>query len=236
VTELDSLVKQHVYIRGKSALGAEFKVNAFLGKKIGIQFLADFHNTRLQGTDNFEHIHLRFSFKPYPDFQPRVLTKDEWLSMEDTAGNLKQKTFSLNLLARLPLSPRINLDFSAGVSIFIYSGKAEPIGYIYHSFEHFIFVSLPYSFDFSIPATTTLGGNIGEELNVTLGRHLILFAAGRYYYSLRGSSEIKLISILNQAGSQDQDWIRTRQEQLNLVPLKIKPTFFSLKIGLGLGF
>lgn len=236
VTELESLVKQHVNIKGKSALGAELKVNALIGKKIGIQFLADFHNTRLKGTDNIQHVHLRFSYKPYPDFQPRIVNKDEWFSMEDTAGQLKQKTFSLNLLARFPLAQRINLDFSAGVSLFIYSGKAEPIGYIYHNFMRDIFVSIPYSFDFSIPATTTLGVNIGEELNLTMGRHLILFAAGRYYYSFGGSSELKLINVLNQAGSQDQNWIRTKQEQLNLGSLKIKPSFFSLKIGLGLGF
>jgi len=236
VTELDSLVEQHTNIKGKNALGAELKMNAFLGKTIGIQFLADFHNTRLQGTDNFEHIHLRFSFIPYPNLRPAIVYKDEWFSMGDTAGHLRQKTFSLNMLARFPLDRRINLDFSAGVSLFLYSGKAEPIGYIYHSFEHFIFVSIPYRFDFSIPATTALGVNIGEELNWSLDRHLFLYAAGRFYCSFGGSTEIKLISDLLRTTDQDQDWIQIIQQRLNLGPLKIKPSFFSLKIGLGLAF
>lgn len=236
VTELDSLVRQHVNIKGKSAMGAELKVNAFIGKKIGIQFLADFHNTWLKGTDNFEHIHLRFSFFPYPSLRPTIVYKDEWFSMGDTAGHLRQKTFSLNMLARFPLDRRISLDFSAGGSLFLYSGKAEPIGYIYHSFAHFIFVSIPYRFDFSIPATTALGVNIGEELNWSLDRHLFLYAAGRFYCSFGGSTEIKLISDLLRTTDQDQDWIQIIQQRLNLGPLKIKPSFFSLKIGLGLAF
>ncbi len=235
VTDLDSLVNQHVNIKGKNALGVEFKANTFIGERIGIQFLGDFHDSQLWGTDNFAQSKLRFSFKPYPDYQPAIINRNEWFAMKDTEGHLRQKTFSLNILARFPLDWRINLDISGGVSLFLYSGKAEPIGYIYHSFEHFIFVSIPYGFDFSIPATTTLGANIGEELNVSLGRHVFLYAAFRYYHSFTGSSEIKLISDLNSA-SEDREWIATVQERLNLGPLKIKPSFYSMKIGLGLGF
>jgi len=235
VTDLDSLVKQHVNIKGKSALGVEFKINTFIGEKIGIQFLGDFHDSHLRGTDNFEHIQLRFSYKPYPGFHPTIIHKNEWFAMKDTEGHLRQKTFSLNMLGRFPLARRIHLDISGGVSLFLYSGKAEPIGYIHHSFEHFIFVSIPYRFDFSIPTTTTLGANIGEELNVSMGRHAFFYAAFRYYHSFTGSAEIKLISDLNSA-SEDREWLGTVQERLNLGSLKVKPSFFSMKIGLGLGF
>jgi hypothetical protein len=236
VTELDSLVKQHVNIKGKNALGVELMLNAFIGKKIGIQFLGNFHNTQLQGTDNLEHIHLRFSYKPYPDFHPRIVYKDEWFSMKDTEGYLIQKTFSLNMIVRFPLARWIDLDISGGASLFLFSGEAEPIGYIYHGFAHFIFVSIPYSFAFSIPATAAPGANVGEELNVAVGRHLILFASCRYYHSFGGSSKIKLTSNLNQPDSQDQENLRIFEQRLNLGPLKIKTSFFSMKIGLGFGF
>lgn len=235
VTDLDSSVNQHVTINRKSALGVEFKANTFIGEKIGIQFLGDFHDSRLSGTGNFAHSKLRFSYKPYPDYQPTIINKDEWFAMKDTEGHLRQKTFSLNMLARFPLARRIDLDISGGVSLFLYSGKAEPIGYIHHSFEHFIFVSIPYSFDFSMPTTTALGANIGGELNFSLGRNVFFYAAFRYYHGFTGSSEIKLISDLN-AASEDREWLGTVQERLNLGSLKIKPSFFSMKIGLGLGY
>jgi hypothetical protein len=235
VTDLDSLVDQHVNIKGKNALGMECKANTFIGEKVAIQFLADFHDSHLWGTDNFAHCKLRFSYKPYPDYHPTIINKNEWFAMKDTEGHLRQKTFSLNMLARFPLAWRITLDISGGVSLFLYSGKAEPIGYIYHSFEHFIFVSIPYSFDFSIPTTTTLGANIGEELNVSIGRNVFFYAALRYYQGFTGSSEIKLISDLNSA-AEDREWVEAVQERLNLGSLKSKPSFISMKIGLGLGF
>jgi hypothetical protein len=156
--------------------------------------------------------------------------------MGDTAGQVKQKTFSLNLLARFPLARRINLDFSGGASFFLFCGKAEPIGYVYHAFAHDIFVSIPYRFEFSIPATITLGANLGEELSITLGKHMILFAAGRYYHGFGGSVKPKLIADLSRTGDQDQESLQIFQQRLNLQPLRIKPSFFSLKIGLGLGF
>lgn len=235
VTELESLVKQQVNIKGKSALEVELKLNAFIGNRIGIQFLGDFHDTRLKGTDNSEYIHLRFIYRPFPTFNPTIHHKDEWLSMKDTDGYLRQKTFSLNMLVRFPVARWLDLDISGGASLFLYSGKAEPVGYIHHMFIKDIFVSNPYRFDFLIPATTALGANIGEELSVACGRHMIFFAGCRYYHSFAGSSQIKLIRDLNSA-SQDQEWMETVQERLNLWPLKIKPSFFSMKVGLGFGF
>lgn len=220
----------------ETRIGSGIEIERIHWEKIGIQLLGDFHDTQLQGTNNFEYIHLRFSYKPYPDFQPRIIHMDDWFSMKDTEGYLKQKTFSLNMLARFPLAHWINLDVSGGASLFLYSGKAEPIGYIHHIFAHDIFVTHPYRYDFSIPATTTLGANIGEELNIALGRHLILFASCRYYRSFGGSSEIKLTSKLFQSAPQDEEELRIIEQRLNLGPLKLKPSFFSMKIGVGFGF
>ncbi len=233
---LESLTKQNVNFKGKNALGVELKLNAFIGKRIGIQFLGDFHDTQLQGTDNFEHIQLRFPYTTYPDLRPRIFNKDELRSMKDTERRLTQKTFSLNMLIRFPLARSVDLDLSGGVSLFSYSGKAEPIEYIYYGFAKDIFSSIPYNFDFMIPTTTALGANVGEELNVTIGQHLIFFASFRYYHSSGGSSKIKLISDLNQPGSQDQERLRIYEQRLNRGQLKIKPSFFSMKIGLGFGF
>jgi hypothetical protein len=235
VTELDSLVNQHVNIKGKGNLGAEFKANVFLGKEIGIQFLADFHRTRLTGTDNFSYMHLIFKYYDWPSVDPARIAKDTWISMKDTEGQIDQKTLCLNIVSRILLARGLHLDLSAGASLFLYSGKAQPIGYIHHTFSHFIFCSIPYNFDFSIPATAALGFNVGEDMKIALGPHAFAFIGCRYYKSFAGSSEIKLVSDLN-SSIPDPEWVETAQERLDLEPLKLKPSFFSTKVGLGIEF
>jgi hypothetical protein len=236
---LFSTASEILNFKHKKSMGLNLMLSRMITKRVGIQLLAEFHKTTLQGTNNSFYYYLEYTAYPYPDFKPTLVTREEnmdwgWL---DTGGHLKQTILSLNVITRFYLGDAITFDFSGGPCFFGLSGEASSLKYLKWVFAHYILVPDFIVLKFSYKSAVRLGLNFGGEIDLPLLRSLIFFLNCRYFYCPNVSSEIRFKEIiLNPQSYNLWDRLEEITTVMNPGPLKINPSFLILNAGFKLRF
>jgi hypothetical protein len=214
--------------KNASSLSLNGQFNYQISKNFRLQLLAEHHKVVLCGTDNSYYNYLEFTFYPYPTWTPTKASREYDETWPDTEGNLKQTTFSLNLMTRLPLGKTITLDLSGGPSIFRVTGEASSLAYTVYKQRHNWLDYYPDKINFSINEVK-LGINIGCELNIQLQKDISLFFMIRYFCCSSLSADIHLEEIIYYIGGNwDLDEAATI---MDLQPLENNPSFYAINAG-----
>ena len=234
-----STASEILNFKHKKSMGLNLMLSRMITKKVGIQLLAEFHKTTLQGTYNSFYYYLEYTAYPYPYFNPTLVTREEYTDWNwlDNGGHLKQSSLSLNLITRFYLGDTITFDFSGGPCFFGLSGEASSLKYLFWGFSHYILTPNCIVLKFSYKSAIRLGLNFGGEIDLPILRSLIFFLTCRYFYCPTVSSEIHFKEvILNPQSYNLWDYIEEITTVMNPGPLKINPSFLILNAGFKLRF
>jgi hypothetical protein len=237
--DLFSTASEILNFKHKKSMGLNLMLSRMITKKVGIQLLAEFHKTTLQGKNNSFYYYLEYTAYPYPYFNPTLVTREAYIDWNwlDNGGYLKQSSLSLNLITRFYLGDTITFDFSGGPCFFGLSGEASSLKYLKWVFAHYILVPDFIVLKFSYKSAVRLGLNIGGEIDLPILHGLIFFLNCRYFYSPVVSSEIHFKEVILNPQSYN---LWDRLEEINTVmnpgPLKINPSFLILNTGFKLRF
>jgi hypothetical protein len=234
-----STASEILNFKHKKSMGLNLMLSRMITKKLGIQLLAEFHKTTLQGKNNSFYYYLEYTDYPYPYFNPVLVTREAYIDWDwlDNGGHLKQSSLSLNLITRFYLGDTITFDLSGGPWFFGLIGEASSLKYLKWVFAHYILVPDVIVLKFSYKSAVRLGINFGGEIDLPIMPSLIFFLNCRYFYSPTVSSAIRFKEvILNPQSYNLWDRLEEINTAMNPGPLKINPSFLILNAGFKLRF
>lgn len=177
---VDTSVDQTVHFKGKTSMGFNGFFNLFFTERIGLQFLADYQRPGIGGSNPNYIGQVQFI-----DFNGDVATYDIDSTWPNSAGNLTETAFSLNALARFPVAENLDINISAGPTLFNFEGKAGYIGYteleVLQGEIDYTLSGMTYQTIVSIAPQSNYGFNAGVEAAYEIMHHVILALDLRYY-------------------------------------------------------
>lgn len=200
--------------------------------RIGVEALFNYFESSLAGANAPYEVFLRYTALLPPDYVPREFVYERSLQQRDTEGYLRNLSFSANTVVRVGDGP-VSVQFSGGLSIFQIRGSAESLGYtkLWLGGHSVLFLE-HYRMAFAVQPATALGLNLGAELDIALSDRLTLAIDGRYFYAPTSEAEVELTGIVNLDEVISVDPIPQIQQQMDLRPVEIDPSFLRLAFGL----
>jgi hypothetical protein len=176
---IGSSAEQTVYFKGKTSFGFNGFFNLLLTENLGLQVIADYQRPGIGG-DNPQYVgQVQFLFNGEP--RTEEITRD-WPA---SAGHLSETTFSFNALARFPVADNLDLNVSAGPTIFNFEGKAGYIGYTELAVDiqpaSYSLTGMTYETVVALDSKTKYGFNLGVEAATKIMRQAILALDLRWY-------------------------------------------------------
>jgi hypothetical protein len=99
----------------------------------------------------------------------------------DTTGSLVQTTIGLNGAVRAGSARTVNVTVSGGLAVYRVSGATQPLGFTaFRLGGHSVLFSDEYRVGVSLGPETTVGFDIGAEVNLPVGRRSAVVIGYRY--------------------------------------------------------
>jgi hypothetical protein len=208
---------QSLRVRGESGQGAELGIGFFPGRRLGARLTAGHTALDLGGANSPYAWRTRVTERQPPDYQPREFDFTETTAWPDTTGRLKVLTLSLDGVVRWGEGRRVHGSVSGGLSALRVSADLAPVGYTtFHLGGHSTFFPQEYVLGLTLETRSTLGLNLGADVEVALGRTLGL----RLGCALVRARSVDATVVELQIRSPDQVYLSTPIEQIqaNLMP------------------
>jgi hypothetical protein len=221
-----SNAQQTVNLNGQTGWGINAAFAYLPFKDLGFQFQVEYAKPKTSGKNSPYLVHLDYALSqdavpPYP------YTFERTFGWPDTVGHLSELCFSLNALFRLPLSKKIALSFSGGLTYFLIDGEGTGLSYAKYWKEEAYFMGETYQFKFKFGTLNKLGLNAGAELNS------VLFSTICYVMDVRffGCPTSTLsMDIINEGLIPDPfDQVKAT---MSLHDIRINPSFYRINFGL----
>lgn len=203
----------------------------------GVQILGHRHKTKMEGLSDPVHIaYTYYAWAPSQPF-PEVNVDYTFTPTREPSGEYNQLSLGLNAVCRFSLSP-VTVSLSGGIAYYRLSGGEIRALY----FENGIMVSRGAIFKTSglttvkMSARSRIGANLGLRVQVPLVPSFHMFLEGRYFYcpptdlNLHLTAVDKIESFWHAENLADIAPLMERQ------PIRLKPSFISLNIGMAFLF
>lgn len=222
-----SSAEQTINLRGKTSWGVNAALTYFPLEHLGLQAQVEYGRPRLSGTNSAYDVSLNYALLSPAGTPPYPYIFEKSYGWPSTEGNLDELCVSLNAVARLPVSNRISLNFSGGLTYF--SVKAEGVGLAYSTYrmEDAYFVGETYQLKFRLGTFDKFGLNLGGEFNWVIFSTVGLVADVRFFGcpETRVPLDVLPNDMLNQPLSQVK-------ATMQLGTVQINPTFYRANLGL----
>lgn len=230
----ESLADHTVKIRGEEGWGFNVGLAYFPSTNLGIQFLVDYARPKLSGENRAYDVWLNYAltFEASP---PYPLTFEYTYEWPETAGDFTEVGLSLNGAFRLPISKKLAVVLSGGLTYFHINGRATGIAYSYYWWEDGWFKGRTFDVKYKIGTIDKLGFNLGAELSLVLWSNMCFVLDARYFAC---PSETKPMTLINEglvtppSPAFDEIPFSEVEATMNLQELTVNPSFYRLNIGL----
>jgi hypothetical protein len=230
----ESLADHTIKIQGKDGWGFNIGLGYFPATNFGIQLLFDYAKPKLTGPTSAYHVWLNYALTfnatpPYPNIFEYTY------QLPETAGDMTEMGVSLNGAFRLPISRRLAVALSGGLTYFHIDGKATGIAYSYYWWEDGWFKGRTFDIKYKIGTIDKLGLNLGAELNWVLFSNMCFVLDARYFAC---PSETRTMTLINEglvtppSPAYKEIPFEEIVATMNLQDLTIDPSFYRINIGL----
>jgi hypothetical protein len=179
-TDFTSSGGQTLTLDGSGGLGFQGGVNIFGSAHVGAQILVDRASADLSGANPPYTAALTYVSRP-PNSPPQVVGTRQFVVWPDTTGSLVQTTIGLNGAVRAGSARTVNVTVSGGLAVYRVSGATQPLGFTaFRLGGHSVLFSDEYRVGVSLGPETTVGFDIGAEVNLPVGRRSAVVIGYRY--------------------------------------------------------
>lgn len=221
---------QVLRLNGNKNSGFNATLNYFLKKNFGVQILVDYFKSAIDGKNSPYDISLQYTAQQLPDYIPRQFNYERSLEWPDTEGYIKQLILSFNGIFRFITTNCMIAGFSGGISYFSFQGEASSLGYsTFWLGGQSVLFSEHSRLKFSLEPTRKIGFNAGLEMNMCLYENILFTVDFRYFYSPPSLSKIRLLEIVNKDEIIREKPIKEMEENMDLNPLKMGPSFACMR-------
>ncbi len=228
-----SHAEQELMLEGRRTIGAMTGMNAFIGRWLGVQVLADWASMDITG-QNGPYEYSLFYTARLPPNDVLVPTKiAQTIPWPDTAGTLKSVVLAFNAVGRVGRTDRVSLTVSGGPAYYHFSGSVLPVAYTqFQVGGHSVLFQNDYRVTMSLDAANAWGFDVGGDLNLPLGRHTALMIGYRYF----GAGVFNASAAVASATSSDQplapESLAEVAAHLTPVTIQLRPGSSRIVIGL----
>jgi hypothetical protein len=230
----ESQASHTVKIEGKDGWGFNVGLAYFPATNFGVQLLFDYAKPKLSGPTTAYDVWLNYALTfnatpPYPNIFEYTY------QLPETAGDMTEMGVSLNGVFRLPLSRRLAVAISGGLTYFYIDGKATGLAFSYYWWEDGWFKGRTFDVKYKIGTIEKLGLNLGAELNWVLFSNMCFVLDARYFGC---PSQTRTMTLINEglvtapSPAFDEILFEKVKELMNLHDLTINPSFYRINIGL----
>jgi hypothetical protein len=189
---------QTLSVQGENGPGGALGVGYFPNPRFGVRLTASRSALDLGGVNIPYAWHTRVTEQQPPDYQPRDFDFSETTPWPDTSGRLKVLAFSLDGVLRWGAGRRVHGSVSGGISALRVSADLAAVGYTtFHLGGHSTFFPVEYQLGLTVEPHTTLGLQLGAEVELALGRKLGLRLAGQVLHAQEFDAAIGELQVLN---------------------------------------
>jgi hypothetical protein len=230
----ESLADHTIKIRGKEGWGFNVGLAYFPVTNFGIQFLVDYAKPKLSGATADYDVWLNYalSFDASPPY-PNIF--EYTYGWPETAGDLTEVCLSLNGAFRLPISRRLAISLSGGLTYFHVDGKGTGLAYSYYWWEDGWFKGRTFDVKYKIGTIEKLGLNLGAELNWVLWSNMCFVLDARYFACPSSALPMKIINeglVTPPPPPFGEITFDEIKETMNLQELTVNPSFYRINLGL----
>jgi hypothetical protein len=221
-----SEANQTINVRGKEGWGFNLGFAYFPAAKLGLQFLVEYAKPKVTGANSPYAVDLNYAltYDAQPPYPYDFVYSYGW---PRTAGHLTEICLSLNGVFRLPLTQKIALSFSGGLTYFHVDGEGTGLAYSRYWWESPWFLGDTFNYKFKLGPINSLGLNMGGEFSLVLFSNMCIVMDARYFGA---PSKTLGMAIIDEGLAPDPfDQIRTT---MNLQDISINPSFYRVNLGL----
>jgi hypothetical protein len=226
--------EQTIKIHGKEGWGFNVGLAYFPATHFGIQLLVDYAKPHVSGDNTDYYVWLNYGFNPEgtPPY-PHIF--EYTYGWPDTAGHLTEVCASLNGAFRLPISRRLALSASGGLTYFHVDTTGTGLAYSYYWWEDGWFKGRTFDVKCDIGTIDKLGLNLGAELNWVLFSNMCFVLDARYFASAKETLRMNIVDeglITPPPPPFAEITYEEVKETMNLKDIVIDPSFYRINIGL----
>ena len=189
---------QTLNVQGENGPGGALGIGVFPNPRFGVRLTASRASLDLGGANAPYAWHTRVTERQPPDYQPRDFDLSASRSWPDTSGRLKVLGLSLDGVLRWGAGRRLHGSLSGGLSALRVSADLAAIGYTtFHLGGHSTFFPVEYQLGLTVEPHTTLGLQVGAEVELALGHKLGLRLAGQLLHAQEFEAAIGEVKVLN---------------------------------------
>lgn len=214
--------------------GLEMGFSFFPSGPVGLQVLGAYDSSDLGGANGPYDLHLVYTSRQPPDYQPRDFVLDRSVDWPDTVGTLKRVSVGLGAVARFRRG-RLGGEASAGVAYNRLSGEGESLAYTKSQLGgHSVLFSDEPHLAFALEGTGAIGFRLGAQADVALGQRAALVLGARYAGGGEMEVPVRLERVINADSVVFLDPVTDVQGALHPGPARISPRAFQVVLGLQL--
>jgi hypothetical protein len=201
---------------------------------LGVQFLVDYAKPKLSGDNTPYDVLLNYAldFEATPPY-PNIF--EYTYGWPPTAGDITEICLSLNGAFRLPVTRRLALHLSGGLTYFHVNSEGTGLAYSYYWWEDGWFKGRTFNVKTKIGTIEKLGLNIGGEFNYVLWSNMCFVLDVRYFAAPSATLPMKIIDeglVTPPPPPFKQITFEEVRETMALQQITVDPSFYRLNIGL----
>jgi hypothetical protein len=180
-TDFTSQGGQTLVMDAGGGMGFQGGVNVFVSPNVGLQVLVDRASADLSGANDPYSVALTYVSRP-PNSPPVVVSTTQFVPWPGTSGSVVQTSAALNGVVRAGRTNQVNATMSGGLALVRLSGTVAPVGFTaFRLGGHSVLFSDEYRVATTLGPLTSIGFDVGAELNVPLGRVAAVLVGYRYF-------------------------------------------------------
>jgi len=225
---------QTIKVRGEDGWGFNVGFVYYPLTNFGLQLLFDYVKPKISGGNTDYNVQLDYamSFDASPPYPNHFEYTYGW---PDTAGYLTEIGVSLNGLVRLPISRKVALGVSGGLTYFHIESINTGLAYSYYWWQDGWFWGRTFNVKSKIGVIEKLGANLGAELSWVLWSNMCFVLDARYYACPSSTLQMNIIDegLVTPPPPPFKeitfDEVRTA---MNLKDITVNPSFWRVNLGL----
>jgi hypothetical protein len=222
-----SSAQQTINLKGDYNWGVNGALTFYPLEKLGIQFQVEYGRPRIKGHNSDYDVSLNYALASPPGNPPYPFIFERSYGWPSTEGTLNELSLSLNPVVRLPISSRITLNISGGLTYFRVKGEGVGLAYSKYWMEDAYFVGETYQLKFRLGTFNKLGLNAGAEFNWVIFNNVGILADLRFFGCPK--KKIPLDVLPNEMLNEPLTEVKAN---MKLGEISVYPSFYRINLGL----
>jgi hypothetical protein len=214
-------------IKGKNEWGVNVALTYYPLEDFGLQFQVEYGRPEIKGSNSNYEVWLNYALASPAGNPPYPYVFERTYGWPSTAGDMYELCLSLNPVVRLPLSRRVSLNFSGGLTYFRVKIEGAGLAYSKYWMEEGYFMGETYELKYRLGPINKMGLNLGGELNWVIFHNVALTFDFRFFECSKKTLAVNILpnEMLNEP-------LSAVKQTMNLGKISVYPAFYRFNLGL----